>query len=292
MNSKGKFCFFATAMVAMTLFGACSGKKSDNATVADASAADVEFVTDSVSWADSLEFAGCKADVTITGRYPSAGNQQLVDSVRSWVGGCLGQNMWNTDTILFVPDAKQLKSGKALAEACGKALIASAEKDFKGFAGDSIKVDYEYIYNFGSDFSTDKVITYFCTRYGYVGGAHGGTLFNNRTFVAANGKSLSIDNMFRPDVRAKLVKMVRTGLWDQYFKPSADDASMTLRDMLLINPDTLPLPQCPPVFLANGLSFIYQQYEIAPYSAGMPSCVLPYAEVKPLMTPEAAELVP
>ena len=34
MNSKGKFCFFATSMVAMTLFGACSGKKSDNATVA------------------------------------------------------------------------------------------------------------------------------------------------------------------------------------------------------------------------------------------------------------------
>ena len=166
MNSKGKFFFFATSMVAMTLFGACSGKKSDNATVADASAADVEFVTDSVSWADSLECAGCKADVTITGRYPSAGNQQLVDSVRSWVGGCLGQNMWNTDTILFVPDAKQLKSGKALAEACGKALLASAEKDFKGFAGDSIKVYYEYIYNFGSDFSTDKVITYFCTRYG------------------------------------------------------------------------------------------------------------------------------
>jgi len=35
----------------------------------------------------------------------------------------------------------------------------------------------------------------------------------------------------------------------------------------------------------------YQQYEIAPYAAGMPSFVLTYQEVRPYLTKEALQLL-
>lgn len=271
--------------------GACSGKKSASADSAAAATASPYVSTDTVHWADSLSLSGCNADVKINGQYPSEGTQPLLDSVRSWLGKCLTMNMWNADKPVFTPTAEQLASGKAMAEACGKALIASARTDFEGFARDSITTNYEYIYNFGSSFSSDSVVTYFFTGYGYLGGAHGGTVANAQSFDTNSGVQLTATNMFRADARGALVEKLRSGLWEQYFKPEAGEG-MTLRDKLLINPDTLPLPQFPPVFLEKGIAFTYQQYEIAPYAAGMPQCLFPYTEMKPLMTQEAARLIP
>lgn len=75
----------------------------------------------------------------------------------------------------------------------------------------------------------------------------------------------------------------------QYFEVKTESQ---FKDALLINPDTLPLPASAPYFMPKGVNFDYQQYEIAPYAAGMPSCVLPYSVVKPMLTPEAAKLLP
>ncbi|MDE6438615.1 MAG: RsiV family protein, partial [Muribaculaceae bacterium] len=48
----------------------------------------------------------------------------------------------------------------------------------------------------------------------------------------------------------------------------------------------------PPYFMKDGVVFLYQQYEIACYAAGMPACVIPYSALLPFMTPAARELVP
>ena len=42
----------------------------------------------------------------------------------------------------------------------------------------------------------------------------------------------------------------------------------------------LTLPEAEPYFTEEGLSFIYQQYEIAAYAYGMPSFTIPYDKVK------------
>ena len=39
-----------------------------------------------------------------------------------------------------------------------------------------------------------------------------------------------------------------------------------------------------PVCRPNGVEFIYQQYEIAPYAAGIPTCTLPYDSLENLFT--------
>ena len=39
------------------------------------------------------------------------------------------------------------------------------------------------------------------------------------------------------------------------------------------------------------MQFIYQQYEIAPYAAGIPTCTVPYTELKGLFTTTVEPLI-
>ena len=54
---------------------------------------------------------------------------------------------------------------------------------------------------------------------------------------------------------------------------------------------TIPLPNTPPALTDKGISIIYQQYEIAPYAAGLPSFYIPYDKAADILTPAAKELI-
>ena len=56
--------------------------------------------------------------------------------------------------------------------------------------------------------------------------------------------------------------------------------------------NNIPLPSAPPTFTRQGLSFVYQQYEIAPYAAGMINFNIPYKKILPFLTDDAAQLIP
>ena len=89
--------------------------------------------------------------------------------------------------------------------------------------------------------------------------------------------------------------MIKEGV-RSYFKefdePVATDEQ--LKDMLISVDDInrIPLPSAPPTFSKKGLAFLYQQYEIAPYAAGMVNFDIPYDKIRPFLTPEAAALIP
>jgi hypothetical protein len=53
----------------------------------------------------------------------------------------------------------------------------------------------------------------------------------------------------------------------------------------------MPLPQCPPLFTKDGVRFIYGQYEIAPYAAGMPDFTVPYNKLEKFMKVTAKKLL-
>ena len=69
--------------------------------------------------------------------------------------------------------------------------------------------------------------------------------------------------------------MIKQALQKRYFKT---DNEKEFYDMLLVdNADIFfPLPATPPICRAQGVQFTYQQYEIAPYAAGSPTCTIPY----------------
>lgn len=300
--------FLRTALMPLAactlIVSGCGGKKTANTTetdVPESQTAEAEapegqtpdFTTDSVHWEDSVATGACRAIAKISGQYPSTGNPMLVDSVRRWIGSQISFAGYS-DKPVFTATAAELGDGSKLVAAAGNALTAMARKDFAGFEKDSISVNYEFSYNFKPIFESDSLLTYSFAGYVYLGGAHGGSTGLGQTFNRNNGASLTYANSFRADRTDALKDLIRKGLWEQYFQDEASGGSgaATLKEALLIDPDTLPLPVCPPEFGKNGIIVTYQQYEIACYAAGMPSCVLSYDAVKPLLTEQTARLVP
>lgn len=271
---------------AAALSAACSGNS--------AGASSDPLLTDTISVADSMQYSGSTAEVTISGIYPAYGERQLVDSVRAWLADCLSWGTFTSDQPLIHASRQEIANGQRLIDHVNSKLLASAKRDFIYLAGDSIKTGYEYQISFAPDFRSDSLLTYEYATYCYLGGAHGSSVRRVATFVVPTGKLLTFSNTFMPATRAALMDMIKKALWEQYFKPlmAESGGAETLKEALLIDPDDMELPICGPQFGANGITFTYGQYEIAPYSSGMPCCTIPYSELRSLLRPEVLEILP
>lgn len=302
MKVKGylKEFLFMTVVIAV-LFSACvpeNKKGMSSAMEKDSVETGAVFVTDLLHLSDSFLLGGNKANVNIDGQYPMAGSSRLVDSTREWLAERLSYGGYCNGNAQFEYDSALLADGKSLVAIAAKACLDSAKVDFESFMQDSMFNDgsniiYEHMYTFAPTFMSDSILTYHFSGYAYLGGAHGSSVGAGQTFVVSTGKRLGLADMFLPDSELKLRDLVREGLGNQYFgTASTNGENVSMNDALLVSPDTLPLPAFPPLCVDTGMVFVYQQYEIAYYAAGMPACVLPYRVLKPLMRPEAARLLP
>lgn len=270
--------FPLTAAMLAIGFTSCGSKTVDES---------AEFQTAKVSWSDSVKAMVSVATCEITVDYPESGNAQLVKGVRGWIAEMFKKDFEKADTALF-------DNGAGLVEKIGKHVLNASLKEVASIDSFNAKMSEPHPVQFNSIFTISnlcdakKYVTFTNTNYIYTGGAHGGTFTLGQTFNAADGKRLEWENMFASESLPQLAQLVKEGLRTQYFKVETGEE---LQKALFVNAEQLPLPAVQPYFTAEGVNFIYQQYEIAPYSAGLPACVLPYKDVKSLMTPEAAALV-
>ena len=281
------------------LASACIGvNKREPSTVNHGKEQALVFTADSLRWEDSLLADNYRVNVRINGMYPSGGATFLVDSVRAWIAVGLSNREYGNEAVRWESDTALLGNGEALAAAISQDYMRSAKADMEsmeqGVPMEPRYVrEYEYSFSFFPEFSTDSILTYTFDRYDYTGGAHGSSMRMGQTFATATGKALVASDMFLPEKESALKELLRSGLWNQYFnKEDNGSCGATLKDALLIDPDSLPMPAFPPMCVDTGIVFTYQQYEIACYAAGKPTCILPYRELKPLMRQEVARLLP
>lgn len=120
----------------------------------------------------------------------------------------------------------------------------------------------------------------------YLGGAHGSSSIEVANILKPSGKRLTqtIDTLKLKEMQPMLRKGVLA-----YINANSDSSitDSSLNDYLLIEGNLIPLPATLPYLAADGLHFVYQQYEIAPYAMGIITFTVPYAEAKSFMTAEA-----
>jgi hypothetical protein len=186
--------------------------------------------------------------------YPIKGNEALLQSAREWIseqfGGTYKGSYLQGDSLL-------LYYGKA--------------------AMDTLNA-----------YETNKFVTYEATSYSYLGGAHGGATLEGVTFRKSDGRKFGWEMFTRESRFTILQGLIKDGL-KQYFKVKTDEELKAN----FLNPDNIymiPLPQALPYFTKEGVKFVYAQYEIASYAAGMPSFTVPYDKIKPLLTAPAVDL--
>lgn len=280
-------------LAAMTPFVAFCGITAICSCTSDGSGDDTaEFGTDSISCIDSIVTPYAKAFCSIAVDYPSEGNGELVDSVREWIADQLSSTGYSSSEYHpYAAATTEVDNGMKLINTVCDTVLAETRREFASFdtlfaMNPDFSIEYQYNWDIRKIHETQKYITYMATTYAFLGGAHGGSSAIGQTFVADNGAALGLD-MFRPSALPEVTALVKEGL-EKFF---IESGAGILRDALLINPDTLPLPATPPYLMADGVHFIYQQYEIAPYAAGMPGCVIPYSALDSCLTPAVASLV-
>jgi hypothetical protein len=196
-------------------------------------------------------------------KYPVfTGQKTLNDSVTSKL------------TSLFAMDGKPDSSVALMSK-----KFLQAYMDFK--KGDPRSAMYFELNSYAKVLVQDSSLTTLeVGGYSYQGGAHGAsaTFFINWDTKA--NKDIALDDLFETGYQDKL-KSIAEAIFrkdeklsdtaslanDYFFK----DNKFALNDNFSITP--------------TGLKFIYNQYEIKPYAAGITTLVIPYSQIKSLLQP-------
>lgn len=259
-----------------------------------------------VEFEDSISVVECHAYQKMMIDFPAEDDTTAVaQSVLAWVCEQVRQGYvpdWSGENTDVIPADQIVETqGETFAEAfvkayaqrglqkMGEELKAMAEEGFEGSYYNSLQISLAE--------QTDDYLTFTLGREVYTGGAHGGYLVDGATFRKSDGKQMGW-NLFDPSKRPELVAQLKKGIM-AYFNDAADEKITTdsaLYEHLILydNPDTpenelefgLPLPMTEPLVTKDGIAFTYQQYEIAAYACGLPSCVLPVTAVKDCLSDE------
>ena len=236
------------------------------------------LTTDTVSFdkEEGIYKFGLSAD------YPVAGGDSVVKAVREFINDFLGGAYDGP-----------LADGKAMVKRNGELMWGN----FLEMCGDADSEDPVelFLYKEVSKFyETKTFVTFQASVSQYTGGAHGIGFESGHTFSKINGKPFGYDMMKDLDTPA-FKRLIKEGL-RRFFSNEGDEQGMSDEDLKeeLVSfdgsIDELPLPDSEPYMTEQGVTFIYQPYEISYYAAGRPEFTLPYDVVKPYLKPLALEL--
>lgn len=235
------------------------------------------FATDSVTYRQVTKVA----EVELKADFPVSGNNILTNAIQEFISEELGGT--------YTGD---LKAGKTLINYYGDLLYKDLEDDAKEFDINDLPT-LNYSQDIKKIFETEKYITYLSDTYIYMGGAHGMSTKQGSTFRKSDGRRFSYEMLFDTET-SEFKKLLKKGLIEYFsdneFVITNDDE---LAAMLITESDVnnLPLPEYAPYLTNEGVTFIYQQYEIAPYAAGMPRFTIPYSDIKGFMTTTAKNYI-
>jgi hypothetical protein len=233
-----------------------------------------EFTTDSIS----IKKEGLGGDFSATIEMPTSGNPLLVNSINEWISEQLG-NSYEGD----VNDVKQMLQFYAKLYTTAK---DSTHLDTIWGDGKYAELALDRSFEIEKIYETSKLVTFGVnSSFYYHGAAHPNTTYNAQTFRKSDGRrfgweiicedyTLADDSTYVP-----LESKLRAGI-AKYFEVANED---DLGDMLSIEKSdfsyNFPRPQSIPYLTKDGLNFVYQQYEIAPYAMGMPAVTIPCEEL-------------
>lgn len=291
-----KSLFMTIAMAAALT--ACGHRASQQATEAEGT----EFATDSIG----LEREDSLASIKVSIDWPTSGNDTLVSNIRQYICEQLATRPWQEGhpEVKLTDDGKKLV-GTTVKEQYDELAQMGNEARQEGYGYGMTMSSYIHVFKLEE---TDYYITYLSNSEGFMGGAHGYATSTGITFSKMSGQKIGYhteytqqteqfetkeQTMFSNPKSDELAQLIKEGV-RSYFKECQDDvvSDEQLKDMLIGVEDVnhIPLPSNPPIFTKKGLCFTYQQYEIAPYAAGIINFDLPYEKVLPYLTEEAKKL--
>ena len=211
-------------------------------------------------------------DATVT----IATSKSQVSAIRNQLGEEVG--------ISVEPCRRDTFPAIALAAAYLKDVQGSYQTDLKnGMKPDEIPNWYNYEYEINSELQEgkDSIWNYAVTTFQYTGGAHPNTWAQWVNIDAANGKKLDKSEVFAKGAEEDICRLILDKLLAEANKKLETDtltcveglqAVGILLDTDLYVPDNFLLEK-------EGVTFLYNTYDIAPYYMGRFQLTVPYEEI-------------
>ena len=235
-----------------------------------------EIQTHPMTLADSITVNGVKGTVKLDVDFPESGNFFVVNNIREWMSEQMGGTYEG-----------RAEDGDRMMSHYKSSILADFQEniipdmppipDISCYKDIKIKKLQE----------TDRFVTFVYTQEGYSGGAHGWYTMTGQTFRKSDGRRIDYD-IFRTESMDELTELVKDNIFTQYFESDKEQFENLLT---MENNDLFPLPVSAPIFREDGVEFVYQQYEIACYAAGLPACVISYDLIEPFLTQAGRSLV-
>ncbi len=187
--------------------------------------------------------------------------------------GTYFQRMLGEMNCLYKAKAQALQQGRV------RELFCQATNEVAGAVseenGNNARIPrYDFAVAFDTPFNQNCVVSLFFDQYEFTGGAHGNTVRCSDTWNLQRGCCLLMRDLFArtTNYRAYLIEHINKQIAEQmetddsiYFD---DYPCLTVRyfneRQFYLTPD--------------GIVVYYQQYEIAPYSTGIPTFTIPYSQ--------------
>ncbi|MDE5868602.1 MAG: DUF3298 and DUF4163 domain-containing protein [Muribaculaceae bacterium] len=201
-----------------------------------------------------------KGESEISVDYPIAGDPTLVNPIRSYIVKAITGKTDATAASLSTP----------------KNLLTSTIRKYKSKGYWGMTDGSVFTLNIKVVFKNDKVITIENSGYEYEGGAHGTGWDRFITYLLSDGTYLSYDMIpsfktLKPYILSSLEKVF--GIPAYKF----NDEGIYVNEL----PDGLPYIN------ENGVNFTYGEYEIGPYSLGLPTATIPFSTMRILCSGKA-----
>ena len=148
---------------------------------------------------------------------------------------------------------------------------------------DKRDIDKRPIYEYAADIKThtedgrEGVVTYFIDMYNFEGGAHGLTQLLTLNFDKTTGKTITLDDVMVPGYKVKLNELLQKALLD---KADCKDINELHDKGYLFSMEMYPSSNF--VLGKDGITFIYNPYEIAPYALGRIELTISNSTLDPL----------
>lgn len=230
-----------------------------NVTKSDSLEASKEFVVDSIRVQDSVSV---NKNLTVLFNkqlliFPSVKNKTILDSI--YKNAMIEAGVYDTNSLKSVLTKNMQKS------------FDDAKKNSKEWSPD-FKQTWDDTSGMKMISNQNNVLTLQYSGSGYTGGAHGYYFENYKAFDLKNNKVISQNDIFQnPNDKS----------WNDILMKNftnKDQKQMLLVDKIELNDNFY--------FDQNQITFIYNQYEIAAYAAGVVHITIPFSSIKDKLKPE------
>lgn len=140
-------------------------------------------------------------------------------------------------------------------------------------------IDYEYVINTEVHYGNHRdIIGHFINMYQYTGGAHGGTFITCRNYRLEDGSVVTLDNYFKPGYEKVLIPVLERKLLEYAECSSRDelDEHGYFSNEPMFVPENFEIRR-------DTIDFIFNQYDIAPYSTGITTLSVSEDEIRSII---------